>query len=155
VQPHRILPGLRADHTKREHMTNAEDKNIDLVRTYLNALQSGEAADALRNFFTDDVRQIEMPNQLNQRGQESDLEHILQRSQQGLKVLERQQYEIVSEIAQGDRVAIEARWTGVLAIAFGTLAAGTELKASFAIFFHFRDGRIALQRNYDCFDPWS
>jgi ketosteroid isomerase-like protein len=136
-------------------MTNAEDKNIDLVRTYLKALESGEAADALRNFFTDDVRQIEMPNQLNQRGQESDLEHILQRSQQGLKVLERQQYEIVSEIAQGDRVAIEARWTGVLAIAFGTLAAGTELKASFAIFFHFRDGRIALQRNYDCFDPWS
>ena len=135
-------------------MTDAEDKNIDVVRTYLNALQSGKAGDALRKFFTDDIRQIEMPNQLNQHGQESDLEHILQRSQQGLKALQRQQYEIVSEIAQGDRVAIEARWTGVLAIAFGTLAAGTEMKASFAIFFHLRDGRIALQRNYDCFDPW-
>jgi hypothetical protein len=103
VQPHRILPGLRADHTKREHMTNAEDKNIDLVRTYLNALQSGEAADALRNFFTDDVRQIEMPNQLNQRGQESDLEHILQRSQQGLQVLERQQYESAAERVREDQ----------------------------------------------------
>ena len=135
-------------------MANAEDKNIYLVRTYLNALQNGEAGDALRRFFTDDVRQVEMPNQLNNRGQESNLEHILQRSQQGLKVLERQQYEIVSEIGQGDRVAVEARWTGVLAIALGTLAAGTEMKASFAIFFHFRDGRIALQRNYDCFDPW-
>jgi ketosteroid isomerase-like protein len=135
-------------------MTNVEDKNIDVVRTYLNALQSGEAGDALRKFFTDDVRQIEMPNQLNKHGQESNLEHILQRSQQGLKVLERQQYEIVSEIVQGDRVAIEARWTGVLTIGFGTLAAGTEMKASFAIFFHLRDGRIALQRNYDCFDPW-
>jgi ketosteroid isomerase-like protein len=135
-------------------MTNVEDKNIDVVRTYLNALQSGEAGDALRKFFTDDVRQIEMPNQLNKHGQESNLEHILQRSQQGLKVLGRQQYEIVSEIVQGDRVAIEARWTGVLTIGFGTLAAGTEMKASFAIFFHLRDGRIALQRNYDCFDPW-
>jgi len=135
-------------------MTNAEDKNIDLIRTYLNALQNGEAGDALRRFFTDDVRQVEMPNRLNSRGQESNLEHILQRSQQGLKVLERQQYEIVSEIGQGDRVAVEARWTGVLAIALGTLAAGTEMKASSAIFFHFRDGRIALQRNYDCFDPW-
>ena len=124
-------------------MTDAEDKNIDVVRTYLNALQSGEAGDALRKFFTDDVRQIEMPNQLNKHGQESNLEHILQRSQQGLKILQRQQYEIVSEIAQGDRVAIEARWTGVLTIAFGTLAAGTEMKASFAIFFHLRDGRIA------------
>jgi ketosteroid isomerase-like protein len=135
-------------------MMNAEDKNIDVIRGYLNALQSGEAGDALRIFFTDDVRQIEMPNQLNDRGQESDLEHILQRSQQGLNVLRRQRYEIVSEIAQGDRVAVEARWTGVLALAFGTLAAGTEMKASFAMFFQFRDGRIALQRNYDCFDPW-
>jgi ketosteroid isomerase-like protein len=135
-------------------MTNAEGKNIYLIRTYLNALQNGEAGDALRRFFTEDVRQVEMPNQLNNRGQESNLEHILQRSQQGLKILQRQQYEIVSEIGQGDRVAVEARWTGVLAIALGTLAAGTEMKASFAMFFHFRDGRIALQRNYDCFDPW-
>jgi ketosteroid isomerase-like protein len=135
-------------------MTDAEEKNIDLVRTYLNAIQSGEAGDALRRFFTDDVRQVEMPNQLNSRGQESNLEHILQRSRQGLKVLQRQQYEIVSEIAQDDHLAVEARWTGVLAVALGTLAAGTEMKASFAMFFHFRNGRIAMQRNYDCFDPW-
>jgi ketosteroid isomerase-like protein len=135
-------------------MTNAKDQNIHLVRTYLNALQSGEAGDALRRFFTEDVQQVEMPNQLNSRGQQSDLEQILQRSRQGLKVLQRQQYEIVSEIAQDDRVAVEARWSGVLAITLGTLAAGTEMKASFAMFFRFRDGRIALQRNYDCFDPW-
>jgi len=135
-------------------MTNAKDENIHLVRMYLNALQSGEAGDALRRFFTEDVQQVEMPNQLNSRGQESNLEHILQRSQQGLKIMQRQQYEIVSEVAQDDRVAVEARWTGVLAVALGTLAAGTEMKASFAMFFHFRDGRIAVQRNYDCFDPW-
>jgi ketosteroid isomerase-like protein len=71
-------------------MTNAEDENVDLVRTYLNALQCGEAGDALRKFFTDDVRQIEMPNRLNNRGQDSNLEYILQRSQQGLMVLQRQ-----------------------------------------------------------------
>jgi ketosteroid isomerase-like protein len=135
-------------------MTNAKDQNIHLVRTYLNALQTGEAGDALRRFFTEDVQQVEMPNQLNSRGQQSDLEQILQRSRQGLKILQRQQYEIVSEIAQDDRVAVEARWSGVLAITLGTLAAGTEMKASFAMFFRFRDGRIALQRNYDCFDPW-
>lgn len=139
---------------KVNYMANAEDKNIHVIRAYLNALQSGETGDALRRFFTDDVRQVEMPNQLNKRGQESDLDHILQRSQQGSKVLQRQQYEIVSVMAQDERVAVEARWTGVLAVALGTLAAGTEMKASFAIFFHFRDGRIALQRNYDCFDSW-
>jgi ketosteroid isomerase-like protein len=136
-------------------MTDSENKNIQLVRTYLSALEAGEAGDTLRRFFTEDVRQIEMPNRLNSGGQESDLEHILQRSHQGLKVLQRQQYEIISEMAQDDRVAIEARWSGVLAIALGTLPSGAEMKASFAIFFRFRDGRIALQRNYDCFDPWE
>jgi ketosteroid isomerase-like protein len=135
-------------------MTDSENKNIQLVRTYLNALEAGEAGNTLRRFFADDARQIEMPNQLNTRGQESDLEHILQRSLQGQKVLLNQQYEIVSEMARDDRVVIEARWTGVLAIAFGTLSAGAQMKASFAIFFRFHDGRIALQRNYDCFDPW-
>jgi ketosteroid isomerase-like protein len=135
-------------------MQAAENSNIHLIRTYLNALQSGEAGDALRKYFTDDVRQLEMPNQLNIRGQESDLDQILERSKRGLKVLQSQRYEIVSETAQGDRVAVEARWTGVLAIPLGTMAAGAEMRASFAIFFQFRDGRIAVQRNYDCFDPW-
>ncbi|MGB8538416.1 MAG: nuclear transport factor 2 family protein [Acidobacteriaceae bacterium] len=135
-------------------MTSIESGNIDVVRTYLEALQSGEAGDSLRRFFNDDVRQIELPNQLNENGQESGLEHILERSRQGLKVLQRQQYEIVSELAQGDRVAVEARWSGVLAVSVGTMAAGTEMKASFAMFFSFSDGRISIQRNYDCFDPW-
>jgi len=51
----------------------------------MKALQDGEAGDALRRFFTQDVRQIEMPNQLNPRGQESDLEHILQRVCRGYR----------------------------------------------------------------------
>ena len=32
-------------------------------------------------------------------------------------------------------------------------ATGDEL-AAHAVFFELRDGRIAAQRNYDCFDPW-
>jgi limonene-1,2-epoxide hydrolase len=61
--------------------------NIEVVRSYMKALQDGEAGDSLRRFFTQDVRQIEMPNQLNPRGQESSLEQILQRSLQGLQIL--------------------------------------------------------------------
>jgi ketosteroid isomerase-like protein len=130
------------------------ERNINLVRSYMKALQDGEARDALRRFFTEDVRQIEMPNQLNPRGQESDLEHILQRSLQGKQILKRQEYEIRSEMAQEERVAVEARWTGILAVTVGRLEAGAEMKASFAMFFYFRDGKIAVQRNYDCFDAW-
>jgi hypothetical protein len=28
------------------------------------------------------------------------------------------------------------------------------MKASFALFVQFSEGRIAMQRNYDCFDAW-
>jgi ketosteroid isomerase-like protein len=135
-------------------MTDEEARNVATVRNYLSALQRGKAGDDLCEFFTEDVRQVEMPNQRNSRGQESDLEHILQRSQQGLRILQRQQYEIVSEVAHEDRVAVEARWTGVLAVALGKVEPGAELRASFAMFFLFREGKIAIQRNYDCFDPW-
>jgi ketosteroid isomerase-like protein len=135
-------------------MTNVEAKNISIVRAYVAALQGGKAGEALRHFFTDNAVQVEMPNQLNKHGQQSDLEDVLRRSLQGLKLLQRQQFEIVSEIARDDRVAVEARWTGVLAADVCAIAAGTEMKASFAMFFELSDGQIAVQRNYDCFDPW-
>jgi ketosteroid isomerase-like protein len=133
-------------------MTNEAGRNVATVRKYLAALQRGEAGEKLREFFTEDVRQVEMPNQLNSRGQESDLEHILQRSLQGLRIFQHQEYEIVSAVAQEDRVAVEARWTGTLRVPLGKMESGAPMGASFAMFFLFREGRIAIQRNYDCFD---
>ena len=133
-------------------MTIEEQGNLDLVRAYLSALQRGHAGESLRGFLAENVRQIEMPNRLNPSGKESDLATMLKRSEQGLTVLREQRYEIVSEIAQGNRAAVEARWTGVLAIPLGTLEAGAEMKAHFAMFFEFADGKIVLQRNYDCFE---
>ena len=135
-------------------MTNGEQANLETVRAYLGALQAGEVGDSLKRFFSEDVRQIELPNRLNPLGQESDLSSMLKRSEQGRKILSKQCYEIVSEIALGCRAAVEARWTGVLAVPLGTLSAGSEMKAHFAMFFEFKEGKIASQRNYDCFEPW-
>ena len=135
-------------------MTNGEQANLETVRAYLGALQAGEVGDSLKRFFSEDVRQIELPNRLNPLGQESDLSSMLKRSEQGRKILSKQCYEIVSEIALGCRAAVEARWTGVLAVPLGTLSAGSEMKAHFAMFFEFEKGRIASQRHYDCFEPW-
>ncbi len=63
-------------------------------------------------------------------------------------------YEIKNAVVSGDSVAVEVLWTGTLAIAFGTLTAGSQMRAHSAMFFEFKDGRIASQRNYDCFEPW-
>jgi ketosteroid isomerase-like protein len=135
-------------------MTTTEEENLATVRQYLSALQEGDAGAALKRFFAEDVRQIEFPNKLNPSGQESDLQDMLKRSERGLKVLQRQRYEIVSAIAQGIHVAVEARWVGVLAVPLQSLAVGAEMKAHFAMFFELNNGKITLQRNYDCFDPW-
>ena len=51
-------------------------------------------------------------------------------------------------------VALEVKWLGTLAIPFGILKPGDQMRAHFAVFIECRDGRIASQRNYDCFDPW-
>jgi hypothetical protein len=71
-----------------------------------------------------------------------------------LKILARQRYEIASEIARADRVVIEARWSGVLVVPVGTLATGAEMEAHLAIFWEMSGGKIIVQRNYDCFEPW-
>jgi ketosteroid isomerase-like protein len=131
-----------------------EAANASTVREYLGALESGVSGQALARFFTSDARQVELPNRLNPGGGESDLATLLRRSEQGRQLLSEQRFEVTSEVAQGDRVAVEAKWTGTLAVPLGTLQSGTVMKAHFAMFFEFRDGRIRVQRNYDCFEPW-
>ncbi|CAG0954604.1 hypothetical protein ANRL3_00472 [Anaerolineae bacterium] len=135
-------------------MSSQEEKNRQLIRSYLSALGSGAVGDELALFFTPDAVQIEYPNRLNANGGRSDLATILLRAEQGQKLLTQQTYEIQSETAEGTRVAVEAIWTGTLAVPVGTLAPGSTMRAHFAIHFEMRDGQIAVQRNYDCFDPW-
>lgn len=135
-------------------MSDLEAANVWLVKAYLGALESGVAGADLERFFVPTARQVEWPNHLNPKGGESDLPTLLARSEQGKKVLREQRYEVISTIAQGGKVAVEALWSGVLAIPLGTLVPGTTMKAHFAIFFELEDGRIANQRNYDCFEPW-
>ena len=135
-------------------MTAEESTHITLVRDYLAALANGEAGKALERFFTPDAMQIEWPNRLNPKGGQSDLATMMKRSEQGKHLLVKQTYQITSEVVSGDKAAIEAEWRATLAVPLGTLAAGAEMKAYFAIFFEFKQGRIARQHNYDCFEPW-
>jgi ketosteroid isomerase-like protein len=128
--------------------------NETVARDYLAALGNGDAGEQLRRFFTDDFEQVEYPNALNPRGQRSNLSQTLERSEKGKLVLRGQRYDVQRVVVAGDAMALEVDWTGVLAIQIGALKSGQEMRANFAVFLDFRDGRISRQRNYDCFQPF-
>jgi ketosteroid isomerase-like protein len=132
----------------------AAPTHLDFIRRYLTAIEQGATGDALAAFYTPDAVQEEFPNRLMPNGARRDLAAILEGAVRGQKVLTAQTYEIVSAVESGDRVALELLWTGTLAVPIGSLPAGGQMRAHFAVFVDMREGRIASQRNYDCFDPF-
>jgi ketosteroid isomerase-like protein len=128
--------------------------NLSVAREYLAALESGEPGDALRRFFTQDFVQIEYPNALNPRGQRSDLDSMVERCDRGKQVIRSQRFRIENAVESDDSLALEVEWTATLAIPLASLPAGGEMHAHIGVFLDFRDGKIARQRNYDCFEPF-
>jgi ketosteroid isomerase-like protein len=126
---------------------------LQLAHDYLEAIGHADELGGLR-FFADDVVQVEFPNRLVPAGATRDLAALRDAAERGRKVMTAQRFEVVNALASGDQVAVEALWTGTLAVALGTIPAGGEMRARFAIFLTYRDGKIVRQHNYDCFDPW-
>jgi ketosteroid isomerase-like protein len=135
-------------------MTATGQANLETARAYLAAVEDGATGEALARWFTKDVVQEEFPNRLMPSGARRGLAELLDDAERGQKVMSRQRYDALSAMASGDRVALEVQWTGTLAIPLGSLAAGEDMRARFGVFLDFRDGRIAAQRNYDCFEPF-
>lgn len=135
-------------------MDEIELRNLGLVREYLQAVESMATGDDLAQYYAEDAIQVELPNRLNPNGGRSDLPTLLKRAASVPALLSRQRYALISEMARGRRVVIEATWEGDLAIPFGEVQAGSTLRAHFAMFFELEGGRIRRQWNYDCFEPW-
>jgi len=131
---------------------DAQERNLEVTRRYLESVGQPNA-DTL-SFFADDVVQVEFPNRLVPDGATRDLAALREAAVRGSKVMTAQRYEILNIMASGDQVAVEVNWIGTLAVPFGNTPAGGEMRARFAIFLTFRDGKIIRQHNYDCFDPW-
>jgi ketosteroid isomerase-like protein len=135
-------------------MTDIEQANLRTALDYLAAVEGGATGEALARWFTPDVVQEEFPNRLMPNGARRGLQEMLDGAVRGQTVMSAQRYEVLSSIVSGNRIALEVQWTGTLAIPLGSLAAGDDMRARFGVFLDFRDGRIAAQRNYDCFDPF-
>lgn len=130
------------------------EQNLTIANEYIAALSAGAGSDDLDGFFAPDFIQQEFPNRLLPNGATRDLQSMKQARARGQALLRAEHFEIVCALASGNRVAMEIVWTGTVAIAAGPFVAGQELRAQFAVFLEFRDGRIVRQHNYDCFDPW-
>jgi len=96
----------------------------------------------------------QLPNRIYPKGIRSGVSEMAAAFEKGRKLLSKQAYEIKQHVVNGDSVAMEVLWIGRLAVPFGDLAVGAEMRAHSAMFFEFKDGKIASQRNYDCFEPW-
>jgi len=128
--------------------------NLAIARRYLEAVEGGAEAGALAEFFTKDAVQEEFPNRLSPIGRHRDLAAMLDSARKGKQVIRAQRFDILNSVADGDNVALEVFWTGLLATALEGLPANSQLRAHVSIFLEFRDGKICRQHNYDCFDPW-
>lgn len=132
----------------------AEPANLEAARRYLAAIERGATGDELAAFFTPDVVQREFPNRLLPAGTTRHLKQILEGAIAGQKLLEAQRFEILNSVTEGELVALEVQWTGRLATQVPGLPTSGTMRARFGVFLRYRDGKIASQHNYDCFDPW-
>jgi ketosteroid isomerase-like protein len=127
--------------------------NLDQARGYLKAIEDGNAEYVLGLFSADAILE-QLPNRIYPQGLRSSVSRVPEAFEKGRKIFSRQTYEITNESATGNLVALEVLWTGTLAIPFGPLNAGSQMRCHSAMFLEFRESKIVAQRNYDCFDPW-
>jgi ketosteroid isomerase-like protein len=130
-----------------------EPDNLALARQFVSAVERG-ASDEVAALLAEDVLHEEFPNRLMPQGATRDKAAILAAGERGKQAMASQRYEVLNAVASGGQVALELRWTGTLALPLGSLPAGGEMRARYAIFLEFKGGRVWRVRNYDCFEPW-
>lgn len=126
--------------------------NVETAKAFIRAIESGET-ESLTQYLTADFVQHELPNLMTPKGQSRGVAGIVEGAKKGQEILEWQRYDITNVVAEGDWVVLETHWVGKLSVALGKLPVGYEMKADIAILLQFRDGKIALQRNYDSYHP--
>lgn len=128
-------------------------ENLAAARRYIKAIESGARGDEIARFFAPEAVVEIFPSRFFPNGSREGLAGIRAAADRGNKAMSGQKYEIKNELASGDTVALEIVWTGTLALPFQSKPAGAPVRAHFAAFLQFKDGKIVAQRNYDCYDP--
>jgi len=117
----------------------------DTVLAYIRAIETN-AADAADPFVHPDVEVIEHPNKLNPTGARYDRAALRAAAERGSAVMASQTYDVRQVFVDGDRAAVQIRWTG-------TLRDGRSMRADIVSIIELRDGKVWRQEQYDCFAP--
>ena len=127
--------------------------NLAAARQYIKAIDSGACGEGIAPFFATEAVVEIFPSRFFPNGSRDDLARIRAAADRGNKALTCQRYQIKNELSSGDTVALEIVWTGTLAVPFQSKPARAQMRAHFATFLQFKDGKILAQRNCDCYDP--
>jgi ketosteroid isomerase-like protein len=142
----------KSSEASRDTMTSS---NVSRLHEYLQAVASMGPYETVADFYTADVTIQEFPNRIAPHGRVRRLSDARAAYEQGRQVLMSQAYRVQRILEAGNELAVELEWTGILAVSLMNLPAKSEMKAFVAMFLTFRDGKIAAQRNYDCYPPFD
>lgn len=136
-------------------MTTTEPQAIlTIAINYLRAIEADVSVEELITYYSEAAEQIEYPNRLVPQGAKRNLNDLKEAFLRGKKLLISQTYDIQKSYVVENTVILETIWTAKLAVPVGQIPSGGELKAYFAQFIEFENGKIICQRTYDCFEPF-
>jgi ketosteroid isomerase-like protein len=127
---------------------------LTITKNYLKAIEEGKKEDELAIYYSESVEQVEYPNRLIPNGAKRNLNDLKEASLRGKKVILNQSYDIQKSYVVGNTVILEIIWTAKIAVPIGQIPSGGQMKAYFAQFIEFENGKIVRQRTYDCFEPF-
>ena len=93
---------------------------VALATRYFRALEQSDRA-ALEDLLHPSVVQEALPNLLQPQGGKADRAAMLRAFEQGRSAVREQRYEVQDALVEGDRMALQVLWTGVLILERGRL----------------------------------
>jgi hypothetical protein len=96
----------------------------------------------------------EQPNRPNPNGRTLRGDELRAVDGKAKQIIVEQRYDVKNALAVGSEVAMEVEWTGRFNIAIASTAARQPIRARLGMFSTFRAGRLASQRNCDCYEPF-
>ena len=128
---------------------------IDLIRKYYSLIEDFNSdKNEYEQIYDNDIKTIDYPNLVSPKGQMRTLEELFSGMENGKKILNWQKFEINTYNELNEKLVVESKWKGEVALDIGKLKKGQILIANICTIFEFKDGKIIQQTNYDCYEAF-